>query len=116
VPHPYIACGAGVIVRSTRELFPFRFTSTRNLGNHYRQGASIMTLIRTVTILICLSALFSYLNQRWIKLPFTIGMTAIALTISLLLVLLGKFGFGIEREAEAFIDGIDFNVTVMHDF
>ncbi|HJU06330.1 MAG TPA: sodium:proton antiporter [Nitrospiraceae bacterium] len=73
-----------------------------------------MTLIRTVTILMCLSALFSYINQRWIKLPFTIGMTAMALGMSLLLVLLGKFGFGIEREAEAFISGIDFNVTVMH--
>ena len=73
-----------------------------------------MTLIHTVTILMCLSALFSYLNSRWIKLPFAIGLMAIALAMSLVLVLLGKLGFGVELQAEAFIRGIDFNETVMH--
>ncbi len=73
-----------------------------------------MQLIHTVTILICLSALFSYVNHRWIKLPFTIGLMAIALAMSLILVLLGKLGFGLERQAEAFIRGIDFNATVFH--
>jgi CPA1 family monovalent cation:H+ antiporter len=73
-----------------------------------------MQLVDTITILICLSALFSYVNHRWIKLPFTIGLMTIALAMSLILVLLGKLGFGLEREAEAFIRGIDFNATVFH--
>ncbi|MGH7231644.1 MAG: cation:proton antiporter, partial [Nitrospiraceae bacterium] len=74
----------------------------------------IMKLIHTITILICLSALFSYINHRWIKLPFTIGLMAIALAMSLFLVVFGKLGFGIEEEAEVFVSGIDFNETVMH--
>lgn len=73
-----------------------------------------MTIIQTVTILICLSAVFSYLNHRWMKLPLTIGLMAIALAMSLALLLLGKLGFGIEQEAKAFIRGIDFNEALMH--
>ncbi|WP_447977500.1 cation:proton antiporter [Candidatus Nitrospira bockiana] len=73
-----------------------------------------MTLIETITILICLSAGFSYVNHRWIKLPLTIGLMAIALAMSLVLLLLGKLGFGVEQEAERFIRGIDFNETVLH--
>ena len=73
-----------------------------------------MTLIETVTILVCLSAGFSYLNHRYIKLPVTIGLMAIALLMSLLLVLLGKLGYGIEAEAESFVLGIDFDETLLH--
>lgn len=72
-----------------------------------------MSLIHTITILVCLSATFSYLNHRFIKLPTTIGLMAIALTMSLALVALGKLGFGIEDEARRFIGGIDFNVALM---
>lgn len=51
-----------------------------------------MTLIETITILVCLSAGFSYLNQRYIRMPVTIGLMAIALAMSLVLLLLGKLG------------------------
>jgi len=62
-----------------------------------------MSLIETITILVCLSAVFSYLNHRYIKLPVTIGLMAIALVMSLVLLLLGKLGYGIQAEAESFI-------------
>jgi len=73
-----------------------------------------MPLIETLTILICLAALFSYVNHRWLKLPMTIGLMAVALVFSLVLIGLGKLGMGIEAEAERFIGAIDFNEALMH--
>jgi CPA1 family monovalent cation:H+ antiporter len=71
-------------------------------------------LIHTLTILICLAALFSYVNHRLLKLPITIGLMAVALAFSLVLLALGKLGFGVEVEAQRFIGAIDFNEALMH--
>jgi monovalent cation:H+ antiporter, CPA1 family len=73
-----------------------------------------VTLIHTLTILICLVALFSYVNHRLLKLPMTIGLMAVALVFSLILLVLGKLGFGVEAEAQRFIGAIDFNEALMH--
>lgn len=73
-----------------------------------------MPLIHTLTILICLAALFSYVNHRLLKLPITIGLMAVALVFSLVLLVLGKLGFGVEAEAQRFIRDIDFNEALMH--
>ncbi len=73
-----------------------------------------MALIHTLTILICLAALFSYVNHRLLKLPMTIGLMAVALAFSLILLVLGKLGLGIEAEAQRFMMGIDFNEALMH--
>ena len=73
-----------------------------------------MTLMHTVTILVCLSAGFSYLNHRYIKLPVTIGLMAIALVMSLVLLLLGKLGYGIESQAKSFVQSIDFGEALLH--
>ncbi len=73
-----------------------------------------MPLIHTLTILICLAALFSYVNHRLLKLPITIGLMAVALVFSLVLVALGKLGFGVEAMAQQFIGTIDFNEALMH--
>jgi len=71
-------------------------------------------LIHTLTILICLAALFSYVNHRLLKLPITIGLMAVALVFSLILLVLGKMGFGVDAEAQRFIGAIDFNEALMH--
>lgn len=73
-----------------------------------------MPLIHTLTILICLAALFSYVNHRILKLPMTIGLMAVALLFSLVLLALGKLGIGVEAEAKRFIGAIDFNEALMH--
>ncbi|ULA62436.1 MAG: Na(+)/H(+) antiporter NhaP [Nitrospira sp.] len=73
-----------------------------------------MTLIETITILVCLSAAFSYLNHRYIKLPLTIGLMAIALAMSLGLLLLGKLGIGVDVAAQSFVRSIDFDETLLH--
>jgi len=79
-----------------------------------RSKGNLVPLIHTLTILVCLAALFSYFNHRVLKLPITIGLMAVALVFSLVLLALGKLGFGIEAEAQRFIGAIDFNETLMH--
>ncbi|MCP9452357.1 MAG: sodium:proton antiporter [Nitrospira sp.] len=73
-----------------------------------------MPLIYTLTILICLAALFGYVNHRLLKLPMTIGLMAVALGCSLSLLALGKLGFGVGAEAQRLISAVDFNETLMH--
>ncbi len=73
-----------------------------------------MTLIQTITLLVCLSAVFSYFNHRFLKLPMAIGLMAMALVLSLVLVALGTLGFSVGVRATAFIKGIDFNEALMH--
>ncbi len=73
-----------------------------------------MSLIHALTILICLAALFGYVNYRLLKLPMTIGLMAVALLFSLGLLVLGKLGVGVEAEAERFVGAIDFTEALMH--
>lgn len=73
-----------------------------------------MSLVDTITVLICLAALFSYINGRFLHLPPTIGLMALGLSVSLVIVVLGKLGVPLHRQAAAFVRGIDFNETLMH--
>jgi CPA1 family monovalent cation:H+ antiporter len=59
-----------------------------------------MPLVHTLTILICLAALFSYINHRVLKLPITIGLVAIPLVLAArwVSVLIQVKGFSLVRE------------------
>lgn len=73
-----------------------------------------MSIIDTIAILISLAALFSYINYRFLKIPNTIGLLAIALLMSLVIVLAGKFGFPVLiDQAKLLLEGIDFNEALM---
>lgn len=72
-----------------------------------------MSIINTIAILITLAAIFSYLNYKYLKIPSTIGLLAIALIMSLGIVILGKMGLPIEDQAIILLKGIDFNETLM---
>ena len=72
-----------------------------------------MSIINTIAILISLAAIFSYINYKYLKIPSTIGLLAIALLMSLAIVLLGKMGLPIEDQAKTLLEGIDFNETLM---
>ena len=73
-----------------------------------------MTLFHILAILLTASAVFSYINHRFLKLPTTIGIMLVALSFSLLLILLGPFGIDIKNEVTIMLDSIDFNETVLH--
>jgi len=73
-----------------------------------------MDLLGTASLLMTVTALFAYVNYRFIRLPITIGVMVISLLFSLLLVLLSKAGltFGIEY-TEKLLSGVDFDATLM---
>ena len=73
-----------------------------------------MNIFDIAAILITASALFSFINDRYIKLPTTIGLMLIALLASLLLLSAGKLGLGqIQTQAKDFLADIDFNEALM---
>jgi CPA1 family monovalent cation:H+ antiporter len=73
-------------------------------------------LYTVISVLITLSALFGYVNHRFIRLPTTIGIMFISILMSLAMVILGHLGhtgFHIERQWIALIKNIDFNEVLM---
>ena len=74
----------------------------------------MMSLFDIQAVLITLSALFSYLNHRYIRLPTTIGLMLIALLMSLALIVAGQWGVGLEQQAKLLLTSIDFNQALLH--
>jgi CPA1 family monovalent cation:H+ antiporter len=72
-----------------------------------------MSVFEVVALLLTLTALFSYANYRFIKLPTTIGVMLIALVGSLTLISLQHFGFEIAPMAARVLQGVDFNQTLL---
>ena len=74
-----------------------------------------MGILNTIALLLTLAALFSYLNERFLRLPTTIGIMLISLLLSISLLLIGKLGWpALQVEARHFLRGIDFHQTLMH--
>jgi CPA1 family monovalent cation:H+ antiporter len=74
-----------------------------------------MELFSLAAVLITLTALFSYINHRFIGLPTTVGVMLIALVMSLLILFAGSWGFaGLEARAERTLAAVDFDETVMY--
>jgi len=73
-----------------------------------------MKLFNILAVLITLSAVFSYINHRFIRLPTTIGLMVIALLVSLGLIILGPLGLGLEEGAHRLLNSIDFDETLLH--
>ena len=73
-----------------------------------------MDLLSTASLLMTVTALFAYINYRFIRLPITIGVMVISLLFSLLMVLLSRMGlsFGVEY-TEMLMSGVDFDATLM---
>jgi len=72
-------------------------------------------LLDLIALLITLTAVLAWLNQRFVRLPTTIGVMGIALLLSLGLVSLGELGFPqLEERALAAVRTIDFNLVLMH--
>ncbi len=74
-----------------------------------------MDLLHLGSLLITLTALFSYINHRWMRLPTTIGVMLIALVFSLLLIVSGWAGlWSVDEMAERILAQVDFNTTLLH--
>ncbi len=72
-----------------------------------------MSLFDIIAVLITLTALFSYINYCYLKLPTTIGVMLIGLVMSVALILLKIVGLDFTTQAQLIISEIDFNQTLM---
>lgn len=73
-----------------------------------------MSFFEIISLLLCLAAVFSYINYKYIKLPTTIGIMLLSLSFSLVLLLFGEFGFSLDEQAEELVKSIDFNEALLH--
>src|SRR5262245_19837266 len=64
-------------------------------------------------LLVTLTALFSYLNHRFLRLPASVGVMALALASSLAVIVVGRFVPGVEQSARRLVDQVDFEQTVV---
>ena len=73
-----------------------------------------MVILTIAAILVTISAAFSYINHRFLRLPATIGLMLIGLVFSLILLGLNQVGFSsVKQDAEYFLTQINFNEALM---
>lgn len=73
-----------------------------------------MTIFESAVIFLCITASLSYINERFIKLPTTIGVMAISLVLSL--IVLGLNGLGFEQLLQyetSLVKSLDFSEVLM---
>jgi CPA1 family monovalent cation:H+ antiporter len=71
-------------------------------------------MVNIVAILLVLTAAFAYLNHKYLKWPMTIGVMAIALTLSVAIMGLDKLGFAtLHGREHALLTSIDFSEVLM---
>ena len=75
-----------------------------------------MSIFAIASILVGLSALFGYLNYRYLHLPHTIGLVVIALVASLIIIVVDLISpsLHIAQDVTGILRKIDFNETLMH--
>lgn len=78
------------------------------------QPNSFFSFFEIMAILISLSAVFGWLNMRSFRLPVTIGLMVMSLSLSLALVLAGFVFPSVMEQAHAFLGTIDFDQTLLH--
>ena len=72
-----------------------------------------MNLFALFALLITVTAFLSYLNERYLRLPPTIGVVTSALCLSIVLVVLGQVGLVATEWAEELFLQVDFNAVLM---
>ena len=72
-----------------------------------------MDLFTIITILIVLSALFGYINIRFLKLPLTIGLMVVSIIFSLLVLVVGQYFPAVLEMEEDLVRQIDFPKVLM---
>ena len=75
-----------------------------------------MNLFEILAMLVGLTALFGFLNHRFLRLPHTIGLMLIALLASIAAILLDTIipSSGMREAIASLLGQIDFHATVMH--
>jgi CPA1 family monovalent cation:H+ antiporter len=72
-----------------------------------------MDYFTIATILIVLSAIFGYLNERFLKMPLTIGLMIITIVFTLIIVVIGQFNDTLLLRERELISQIDFKTVLL---
>ena len=72
-----------------------------------------MDTLTIVTTLVIVSAVISYLNERFVKLPGTIGVAVISVGVSILILLAGKTNIGLANLIKSLAEGINFSKVLL---
>lgn len=73
-----------------------------------------MNLLTIITILIAISAGFSFINERFLKLPSTIGVVLISVVVSLLLLITGKGSTSLSASISTMAHAINFSNVLLN--
>ncbi len=73
-----------------------------------------MDLFQHLALLLTLSAVFGYVNERLLQLPTTIGLMAVSLAFSVLIITLGQLGLPLEGWARSVLGQVDFSQALLH--
>ena len=72
-----------------------------------------MSVFALIAVLLTVTALLSWVNERYLRMPHTIGVMTAALILSIVLTILGHFGIVVDRWAEDLFGRIDFSIVLM---
>ena len=72
-----------------------------------------MDIFSIATVLIVLSSIFGYINQRFIKLPSAIGLMMITILFTLSVVIISFFDDTLLQKEKEFISSIDFKTILL---
>ncbi len=73
----------------------------------------MMNPFDAIAILMTITAGFAYVNHRYIRLPMSIGLMLMSFVISLMLLLMEKFGIPVSIQADQMVTGIDFSKILL---
>jgi CPA1 family monovalent cation:H+ antiporter len=73
-----------------------------------------MSIFDLFGALTALAGLFAWVNHRWLRLPMVIGLMAMSLVLSVVLLLLAALGTGVEQPLVDAVSQVDFNETLLH--
>jgi CPA1 family monovalent cation:H+ antiporter len=73
-----------------------------------------MSTFQVVSMVVCLVAVFGYLNHRFVRLPDAIGITAIGVVVSIGAVVLARFDAAVATEMRLAVARIDFPAVLLH--
>lgn len=72
-----------------------------------------MNIYELIAALITLTAILAFINQKYIKLPSSIGLLISSMFISFIILILNYFGFTFLKEISVIVNSVDFNNVLM---
>ena len=81
--------------------------------NLKKSTVTILATYQIISAIVFLAAVFAYVNDRWIKLPATIGIMILALFFSLFVVLAGNMVPELSTRAHELVANINFEQVLM---